>query len=217
MLEHGGVKFQWLGHDGFKIMFGGKTVYIDPYKLDSRHGKKDADLVLISHDHFDHLSPEDLARVINSKTQIVAAKECAGKLKNTGAAGVKSVSPGDNVTVQGMTIEAVPAYNTNKTFHPKADGKLGFVLTAINMRIYHAGDTDDIPEMSSINPDVALVPVSGTYVMTAEEAARAVNERIKPKQLAIPMHYGAVVGSEKDAKTFSQLVTACPVKILNRE
>jgi L-ascorbate metabolism protein UlaG (beta-lactamase superfamily) len=85
------------------------------------------------------------------------------------------------------------------------------------MRIYHTGDTDDIPEMTSTNPDVALVPVSGTYVMTAEEAAHAVNERIRPKQLAIPMHYGTIVGSEMDAKIFSQLVTVCPVKILTRE
>jgi L-ascorbate metabolism protein UlaG (beta-lactamase superfamily) len=127
------------------------------------------------------------------------------------------VSPGDKLAVQGLTIEAVPAYNTNKTFHPKVDGKLGFVLTMNNLRIYHAGDTDDIPEMAKVNPDIALVPVSGTYVMTAEEAARAVNENIKPKQLAIPMHYGAIVGSENDAKTFSQKVTACAVKILNQE
>jgi L-ascorbate metabolism protein UlaG (beta-lactamase superfamily) len=217
MLEHNGVGFQWLGHDGFKITFGGKTVYVDPYKLGPQHNKKDADLVLISHDHFDHLSIEDLAGVVGSKTQIVAAKECAGRLKRTGAAEVKSVLPGDKVTVQGLTIEAVPAYNTNKTFHPKADGKVGFVLIANSMRVYHAGDTDEIPEMSSVNPDIALVPVSGTYVMTAEEAARAVNEKLKPKQLAIPMHYGTIVGSEKDAKTFSQRVTACPVKILNPE
>jgi L-ascorbate metabolism protein UlaG (beta-lactamase superfamily) len=217
MLEHNGVRIQWLGHDGFRIAFGNKTVYIDPYKLDSRHIKKDADLVLISHDHFDHLSLEDLMQVIGGDTHIVAAKECVVKLKGTDAAGVKGVSPGDKVTVQGLTIEAIPAYNANKTFHPKEDGKVGFVLTANNIRIYHAGDTDDIPEMTSTNPDVALVPVSGTYVMTAEEAAHAVNERIRPKQLVIPMHYGTIVGSEKDAKTFSQLVTVCPVKILTRE
>jgi L-ascorbate metabolism protein UlaG (beta-lactamase superfamily) len=217
MLEFNGVGFQWLGHDGFRITFGGKTVYTDPYKLGPQHNKKDADLVLISHDHFDHLSLEDLARVVGSKTQIVAAKECAGKLKGIGAAEIKSVSPGDRVSVQGLTVEAFPAYNTNKTFHPKADGKVGFVLTANNVRIYHAGDTDDIPEMTNVNPDIALVPVSGTYVMNAEEAARAVNQKIKPKQLAIPMHYGSIVGNDKDAKTFSELVTACPVKILNRE
>ena len=85
------------------------------------------------------------------------------------------------------------------------------------MRIYHTGDTDDIPEMSATNPDVALVPVSGTYVMTAEEAAKAVNEKIKPRKLAIPMHYGSIVGSEQDAAKFKQLVTACPVEILTRE
>jgi L-ascorbate metabolism protein UlaG (beta-lactamase superfamily) len=170
----------------------------------------------VSHDHFDHLSLEDLALVVGSKTSVVAAKECAAKLKGSGM-DIKTVSPGDKLAVQGLTIEAVPAYNTNKTFHPKVDGKLGFVLTMNNLRIYHAGDTDDIPEMAKVNPDIALVPVSGTYVMTAEEAARAVNENIKPKQLAIPMHYGAIVGSENDAKTFSQKVTACAVKILNQE
>jgi L-ascorbate metabolism protein UlaG (beta-lactamase superfamily) len=119
--------------------------------------------------------------------------------------------------VQGITIEAVAAYNTNKHFHPKADRKVGFVFEIGGTRIYHSGDSDDIPEMSTVRPDVALVPVSGTYVMTAEEAARAVNERIRPKQLAIPMHYASVVGSEQDAQKFQQLVRVCPVKILSRE
>ena len=218
MLEHSGVKFQWLGHDGFKITYGGKTVYIDPYMLSkSHHGRNDADLVLISHDHFDHMSLDDLSHVINSRSQILSANECVGKLKDLGAAEVKGVLPGDTISVQGLTIEAVAAYNINKTFHPKKDGKVGFVITLNRLRIYHAGDTDDIPEMSTLNPDIALVPVSGTYVMTAEEAARSVNEKIKPKHLAIPMHYGATVGSVKDAKLFGELVKACPVEILNPE
>jgi L-ascorbate metabolism protein UlaG (beta-lactamase superfamily) len=216
MLDHNGVRFQWLGHDGFKITASGKTIYIDPYKLKSVH-KNDADLVLVSHDHFDHLSLEDLSQVVGSNTEIIAAAECAGKLKDTRAAQVRSLAPGGKVTVLGLAIEAVAAYNTNKSFHPKADGKVGFVLTMNNMRIYHAGDTDEILEMAKVNPDVALVPVSGTYVMSAEEAAHAVNEKIKPKQLAIPMHYGSIVGSEKDAESFAKLVTACPVKILNQE
>ena len=215
MLEHNGIIFQWLGHDGFKITHGGKTIYFDPYKLKPQHDKKDADLVMISHNHFDHLSVEDLARVIGSNTHIVAARECVSKLNGVGASEVRGVAPGEKLTVQGVAIEAVAAYNTNKTFHPKADGKVGFVVTMNDVRIYHAGDTDIISEMEGINPDVALVPVSGTYVMTAEEAARSVNEKLKPKQIAIPMHYGTVVGSEKDARTFSQLVSACPVKILN--
>jgi L-ascorbate metabolism protein UlaG (beta-lactamase superfamily) len=218
MLDFNGIKFHWLGHDGFRIAAGGKTIYIDPYQLSkAQQNKNDADIVLISHNHFDHLSMDDLKQVIGKKTIIVAAKECVDQLRGSGAAEVKGVSPGDRLAVQGMPVEAIAAYNTNKKFHPKADGKVGFVITVNNTRIYHTGDTDDIPEFSAVNPDVALVPVSGTYVMTAEEAASAVNEKIKPKKLAIPMHYGSIVGSEKDAATFKRLVTACPVQILNRE
>jgi L-ascorbate metabolism protein UlaG (beta-lactamase superfamily) len=219
MLDFNGIKIHWLGHDGYKIIAGGKvTIYIDPYQLSRlQQNKNDADIVLISHNHFDHLSMDDLKHVIGENTTIVAAKECVEQLKNFQAAKIKGVAPGDRLTVQGMSIEAVAAYNTNKQFHPRADGKVGFVITLDNMRIYHSGDTDDIPEMSATKPDVALIPVSGTYVMTAEEAARAVNERIKPKKLAIPMHYGSIVGSEKDAVNFKQLVQVCPVQILDRE
>ncbi|HXG07502.1 MAG TPA: MBL fold metallo-hydrolase [Nitrososphaera sp.] len=216
-MEFYGVRFHWLGHDGFRIIGDGKTIYIDPYKLsESQHNKKDADIVLISHNHFDHLSVDDLKHVIGTKTSVVAAKECLDQLKDVGAAEVKGVEPGDKINVQGVLIEAVAAYNINKNFHPKADKKVGFVITVNNMRIYHTGDTDAIPEMSTINPDVALVPVSGTYVMTAEEAAKAVNEKIKPK-LAIPMHYASIVGSEQDASKFKQLVSVCPVEIISRE
>ncbi|HEX7033313.1 MAG TPA: MBL fold metallo-hydrolase [Nitrososphaera sp.] len=217
-MEFNGVRFQWLGHDGFKILADGKTIYIDPYKLsEAQHNKNDADIVLISHNHFDHLSMDDLKHVIGKKTTVIAARECLDQLKAAGAAEVKAVEPGDRISVQGVPVEAVAAYNTNKNFHPKADKKVGFVITVNNMRIYHTGDTDDIPEMSTTNPDVALVPVSGTYVMTAEEAAKAVNEKIRPKKLAIPMHYGSIVGSEQDAAKFKQLVTVCSVEILSRE
>jgi L-ascorbate metabolism protein UlaG (beta-lactamase superfamily) len=219
MLDFNGIQFHWLGHDGFRIVaVDGKVLYTDPYQLsEAQQGKNDADIILISHNHFDHLSIDDLKQVIGEKTSIVAAKECIDQLKVADAEEVKGVSPGDKLAVQGVTVEATAAYNTNKKFHPKADGKVGFVITINNMRIYHTGDTDDIPEFSLASPDVALVPVSGTYVMTAEEAAKAVNEKIKPKKLAIPMHYGSIVGSEKDAAKFKQLVTACPVQILNRE
>jgi L-ascorbate metabolism protein UlaG (beta-lactamase superfamily) len=135
---------------------------------------------------------------------------------------VKIVRAGDKVNVQGIAIEAVAAYNTNKInpdtrkpFHPKEDNKIGFVVTINDVRIYHAGDTDAIQEMKNIQTDIALLPVSGTYVMTAEEAAEAV-KMIKPK-IAIPMHFGAIVGSEKDAEKFKQLVKECDVKILGKE
>jgi L-ascorbate metabolism protein UlaG (beta-lactamase superfamily) len=217
-MDFNGVGIQWLGHDGFRIVAGGKTIYTDPFQLSkSQHGKNDADIVFISHNHFDHLSVDDLKHVIGNNTTLVAAKECIEQLKAAGATEITGVAPGDRLTVQGLPVEVIAAYNTNKKFHPKADGKVGFVFTAGNMRIYHTGDADDIPEMSTAKPDIALVPVSGTYVMTAEEAAKAVNEKIKPKKLAIPMHYGSIVGSKNDAKKFNELVTACNVQVLDSE
>lgn len=219
MLHVNGVEFHWLGHDGYKLTVdGGINIYIDPYKISSfHHNKNDADILLISHNHYDHLSIEDIKHVIGDNTTIVAARECVEQLESIKPAGVKGMAPGDKLTVQDIRIEAVPAYNTNKDFHPKEDRKIGFIVTLKDMRVYHAGDTDDIAEMSSTEPDIALVPVSGTYVMTAEEAARAVNEKIKPKKLAIPMHYGTIVGSDKDAAKFKELVKTCAVQILKKE
>ena len=218
MLEHNGVKISWLGHDSFRIS-NGKTIYIDPYKL--KAGGK-ADVLLVSHEHFDHLSLDDIKKVASDNTSIVTTTQCSNELKKVKVKQVVILKPGESVNVQGIKIESVAAYNINKInpgtgkpFHPKGDDKIGFIVTVKNVRIYHAGDTDVIPEMSKIKTDIALLPVSGTYVMTADEAAEAV-KMIKPK-IAIPMHYGAIVGSVKDAEKFKTLVKDCEIKILNQE
>ncbi len=184
----------WLGHDTFKIT-GEKTVYTDPFKI----RKKDtADIILITHEHFDHCSPEDVKKIQGPNTMIVATSDCAKKLSGK----IKVVKPGDKINVEGIEIEAVTAYNTNKQFHPKANGWVGYIFTVKGQRIYIAGDTAYIPEMKNFKADNALLPVSGTYVMTAEEAVKAALD-IKPK-IAVPMHYGSIVGSENDAKKFSE-------------
>ncbi len=197
-------KIHWLGHDSFRLE-GEVTVYIDPWKLPPNSPK--ADIILITHDHYDHCSPEDVAKIQKADTVIVTIPAAARKLKGE----VKTVKPGDKITVKGIEIEAVPAYNTNKPFHPKEAGHVGFIVTLGGKRIYHAGDTDFIPEMKGLKVDIALLPVSGTYVMTAEEAAKAA-DAIKP-EVAIPMHYGEIVGSERDAERFKEL-TSVQVTIL---
>lgn len=196
----------WLGHDGFLIKGDGKAIVIDPFQVKQC---EPADIILISHEHYDHCSPEDVKKIRKDSTVIVTEAQSAAKLSGD----VRVVQPGDKLTVSGIPIEAVPSYNTNKTFHPKENGWLGFIVTVGGVRIYHAGDTDRIPEMESFQVDIALLPVSGTYVMTAEEAVEAAR-MIKPK-VVIPMHYGAIVGSADDAKRFSEaLQGTCEVVVL---
>jgi L-ascorbate metabolism protein UlaG (beta-lactamase superfamily) len=217
MYTHKGVKITWLGHDGFRIQ-DGQTIYVDPFQIAGTPPK--ADVVLVSHEHFDHLSLDDLKKIVGPNTVIIAHKQSHGELSKLKVKEVKLMKPGDTTKVGKLEVEAVPAYNVNKfrepgkVFHPKEDGKLGFVLTVNGVRIYHAGDTDHIPEMKNIRPEVALLPVSGTYVMTAKEAAEAV-ATINPK-VVIPMHFGAIVGERNDAETFKKLVT-CQVEILEKE
>lgn len=185
-------KIVWLGHDGFRID-ASKTVYIDPYQIPD--GPR-ADLILITHEHFDHCSPDDVAKIQQSGSVIITEKDSAAKFSGD----VRVVSVGETVTVDDINIEAVPAYNTNKDFHPKSKGWLGFIVEIDGVKVYHAGDTDFIPEMKDFKTDIALLPVSGTYVMTAEEAVEAALA-INPK-VAIPMHYGAIVGGAQDAENF---------------
>jgi L-ascorbate metabolism protein UlaG (beta-lactamase superfamily) len=169
-----------------------------------------ADVIFITHDHYDHLDLDDIKKIQKEGTTIVTTEDGAKKLSGN----IKTIKAGDTLTVDEIQVEAVPAYNIGKDFHPKASGWVGFILTIGGQRIYHPGDTDLIPEMDSIETDIALLPVGGTYTMTAEEAAEAAN-KIKPK-IVVPMHFGTIVGSIEDAEKFKEKCEV-PVQILTPE
>ena len=196
----------WLGHDTFRLDRPQGPVYFDPFEIKDQ---PKASLIMASHDHFDHCVPEDIVKLQGPDTVVVTEPGCAAKLSGQ----IKVLAPGEEVQAAGMTVQALPAYNTDKDFHPKANNWLGFILTVDGISIYHAGDTDFIPEMKGLKPDIALVPVSGTYVMDAAQAVEAV-KAMQPV-ICIPMHYGAIVGDASDADSFAKALEGIvQVKIL---
>jgi L-ascorbate metabolism protein UlaG (beta-lactamase superfamily) len=201
----------WLGHDSFRLD-GSSTVYIDPWKLSA--DAPPADLILVTHDHYDHFSPDDIARVSTPRTTLIGPASVTAEVDGVAAV---TLCAGETATVGGVTVAAVAAYNIDKfrqpgeVFHPRAAGGLGYIVELDGRRIYHAGDTDAIPEMRDVRCDVALLPVSGTYVMTAEEAAEAC--RMISAAAAVPMHYGDIVGTAADAARFEGLCEV-PVTVL---
>ncbi|MBN2271596.1 MAG: MBL fold metallo-hydrolase [Sedimentisphaerales bacterium] len=200
-----GLTLKWLGHASFRISNEDTVVYIDPWKLrDSPH---DANLVLVSHSHHDHYSPDDIEKVSGDDTKLAASNDVVLKERNG-----QTIAPGMTLEFVGVRVQGVPAYNPAKQFHPKANQWVGFIIEIGGKRIYYAGDTDITDEMKSLKDiDVALLPVGGTYTMSAAEAAEAAGY-IKPK-LAVPYHWGDIVGSKNDADSFAQKAV-CEVKVL---
>jgi len=191
-----GITLEWLGHASFKICHAEAVIYIDPWKL--KGSPHDATLVLVSHSHHDHYSAADIAKVSGPKTKLVASADVVAK-EGSG----QTLLPGLRIELEGVSVAGVPAYNPDKRYHPKDNKWLGFTIEVGSKRIYYAGDTDLTDEMRALKGvDVALLPVGGTYTMNAEEAAEA-TKYIQP-QLAIPYHWGDIVGGRKDAEQFAE-------------
>ncbi|MDD4508182.1 MAG: MBL fold metallo-hydrolase [Eubacteriaceae bacterium] len=180
------------------------TIYADPFKMEV--APHDADFILLTHDHYDHFSPEDIAKVVKAGTHFVVPE----KIKNQVTAllpadgKITTVAPGEVMKIDGLTVEIVPAYNKIKPFHPKQSGWVGYVLHVDGQTLYLAGDTDALKENEAIVCDIAMVPIGGTFTMNAKQAAAFING-LKPK-VAIPIHYGSIVGKKEDAETFRQAV-----------
>ena len=181
-----------------------KVIYIDPFKIDKNYN--DADIIFITHDHYDHYSEDDIEKIKKNDTVIVAPEELLTKLLRKGFRQdyIITVTPDEQDMVEGIKFETVPAYNTDKQFHPKENEWVGYIIELNGYRYYIAGDTDITEENQKVQCDVAFVPVAGTYTMDYKEAAKLVNT-IKPK-VAIPIHYGDIVGTVGDAKKFIKLL-----------
>lgn len=190
-------------HSSIKIS-GKKVIYFDPFEV--KEENHDADLIIITHDHYDHFSPEDIRKVANSDSWIIMPEGMIGCGEKVSGFNCKFVHPCGVIEAKGIMINAVPAYNRLKLFHTRGKGYLGYIVEMDNVRYYVAGDTDMNPDNQDIKCDVALVPVGGKYTMDCREAAKFVNH-MKPK-LAIPTHYGTVTGSPDDGKRFAELVNS---------
>lgn len=187
-------------HSSVRIEAAGKTLYVDPFSL--KTAPRDADLIFLTHEHFDHFSPEDIARVGREDTLFVLPESIAEKTSPvTAGRPVIAVRPGQAGEAAGIPFEAVRAYNPHKRFHPRERDWVGYVLTVDGLRIYIAGDSDLTPEAEAVRCDLALLPIGGTYTMNAAEAAALAN-LLRPAAV-IPIHYGSVAGSPADFETFA--------------
>lgn len=181
-----------------------KVIYFDPFKIEKNYN--DADVIFITHDHYDHYSEEDIEKVEKNNTVIVAPEELLTKLLRRGfdRENIVLVEPNESYTVEGIKFETVPSYNIDKQFHPRANDWVGYIIELGGVRYYIAGDTDITVEAKQVKCDVAFVPVGGTYTMDYKEAAELVNT-IKP-EIAVPIHYGSIVGEKQDAEEFGKML-----------
>lgn len=203
----------WLGQAAVKITALDKTIYIDPFQINDTDP---ADIILITHSHGDHLSPGDIKKISHSHTTIIAPRDCRAKIEGLPAGKILTSAPGFQTELEEIHIQAVPAYNLKKTnFHPKENGWVGYVLTIGDHTVYHAGDTERIPEMKDIRCDVALLPLGQTYTMNSVQEAADAALDVKA-EVAIPIHYGMYEGTDQDAERFKYLLKE-KIKVIIKE
>lgn len=221
-MQIGKIELKWLGHSGF-LIDNSKKIYIDPYNI--RDGLGKADIILITHSHHDHCSVADVEKIIQEGTRIIMTADCQSKITRFNIPiKMEIVEPGQELDLGDVKISVLPAYNIDKNFHPKEESWVGYLIKINNILIYHAGDSDFIPEMQKLTgykkpgkEFIALLPIGGRFTMNVEEAIEAA-KLIKPT-LAIPMHYGSIVGQLEDAQEFKELCeeNGIRVEILKKE
>ncbi len=217
------VELFWLKHSGFKMFFESKVFYVDPFKLNESFKESElekADFVFITHSHFDHCDLESLKLIVDSNTVVFSTFDCNSKISKLNPKGVVFVKPNmffdnsffEKFGLKNFSLKTTFAFNIDKEFHPKDNEWVGYIFDFDGFKIYHVGDSDDIKENYGLNINVVLVPVSGTYVMNADEAYNFVSNLFF--DVAVPMHYGTIVGTLDDALKFKSLVESKGKKVI---
>ncbi len=224
MYEYKDIKIHWLGHDAFWIEAKGKNIYLDPYKLGKSNLPK-ADIVISSHEHFDHCNPDAINEISSDQTILIGPKivQEIFKEKINKKQKIMELNPGDSLEIEGINVSAIAAYNihrfrdpaTKTPFHPKESGHIGPILDIDGVTIYHAGDADKIPEMNNLRPEIALIPISGTYVMDVEEAVEAA--KAIDAKITIAMHVGRGIGNLSFLEDFKNSLPTHEVVTLELE
>ncbi len=209
MIKNIADNIKWFGHASLMLKIDGKNIFIDPWKL--KKVKEKADIILITHSHFDHFSEDDIKKILKPDTFLYSSEDVVNKVsvKNK-----KIIKPFEEVSSGSIIIKGFPAYNTNKNFHPKSNNWLGFIIEYGGVSIYIAGDSDVTEEAKKIKANIMILPIGGTYTMNDFEAAELVN-LVKP-EYAIPIHFGDVVGTKENAFKFKSLVNK-PTVVLIKE
>jgi L-ascorbate metabolism protein UlaG (beta-lactamase superfamily) len=221
-MKLGNIDIKWLGHSGFLIK-NSKVIYIDPYQI--KENSEKADLIFITHSHYDHCSVADMQKIVQEGTKIIMTADCQSKITRFDVPiNMEIIEPNQEMELGEIKVSTLPSYNIDKHFHPKDESWVGYLIKMNDVLVYHPGDCDLIPEMQKLTgykqpgkEFVALLPVGGRFTMNAEEAAEAA-KLIKPT-IAIPMHFGSIVGSKDDAQEFKEICeeSGIRVEILEKE
>jgi L-ascorbate metabolism protein UlaG (beta-lactamase superfamily) len=215
-MKLGNIDIKWLGHSGFLIK-NSKVIYIDPYQI--KEDSEKADLIFITHSHYDHCSVADMQKIVQEGTKIIMTADCQSKITRFDVPiNMEIIEPNQEIELGEIKVSTLPSYNLDKHFHSKDESWVGYLIKMNDILIYHPGDCDLIPEMQKLTgykqpgkEFVALLPVGGRFTMNAEEAAEAA-KLIKPT-IAIPMHFGSIIGSKDDAQEFKEICEESDIRV----
>jgi L-ascorbate metabolism protein UlaG (beta-lactamase superfamily) len=189
-----------------------KVIYFDPFKIEENIN--DADIIFITHDHYDHLDVESINKVKKQNTIIVAPKTMEEEIKKIEFKDYILLNPNEEITIGNINIQTIPAYNIDKPFHPKSNGWLGYIINVNNILYYIAGDTDKTKEAENVRCDIALIPIGGHFTMDVNEATELI-KIINPK-VVIPTHYGSIVGDINDGKRLKDNLSDTTIKVIEK-